>query len=178
MWLVFLLIFFTIVIFNSKFEIVIYEVNISDKKTIIKLKIFLKLLNFLKIFLLNVSKKDFDFLKNKYNKQISSFDIKLEKIDFNLKIWIINHLISSIAVAIISGVIPNIIRERIDWKNLNYSILPYNMSENAKTSIKIDLKGKVSFSMKSKELIKLYLKNKYFINWHNKEKNDKVKESF
>ena len=165
------------VIFSS-IEISLNEIVVTEEKQDFKIIIYFKLFSILKIFFLkldrygikifnknipitreklkSIDKGSFDLLRD--------LDIKLESVNFVLKVGVIDINLTNIAIVVVSTLFPILIRNRIKNKNLKYEILPeYD-------KLKFHFNGKISVSVKLLTFIKLHFKNIKSENTHNKRK--------
>jgi len=190
MWLVFLLIIVTIGILLAKIEIVLYSVDITEKCMDFNLILYLKLFYFFKILkvrfnrhglkIINkkieykelMSKRDFKRFNRQSFEIFKRFNINFNKVNFRLKIGLVDMALTNIVIVVFSSVFPNLVKNKVKRKNLNYKIFP----DYKNFCVKLD--GRISVSIKLLSLIKLYLKNIKLENEHNKNKNYRVKESY
>ena len=180
MWLVFLISLLFIGFIFSSIEISLNEIVVTEEKQYFKIIIYFKLFSILKIFFLkldrygikifnknipitreklkSIDKGSFDLLRD--------LDIKLESVNFVLKVGVIDINLTNIAIVVASTLFPILIRNRIKNKNKNlkYEILPeYD-------KLKFHFNGKISVSVKLLTFIKLHFKNIKSENTHNKRK--------
>ncbi len=178
MWLVFLISLLFIGFIFSSIEISLNEIVVTEEKQDFKIIIYFKLFSILKIFFLkldrygikifnknipitreklkSIDKGSFDLLRD--------LDIKLESVNFVLKVGVIDINLTNIAIVVVSTLFPILIRNRIKNKNLKYEILPeYD-------KLKFHFNGKISVSVKLLTFIKLHFKNIKSENTHNKRK--------
>ena len=190
MWLVFLLLILVLGILYSKIEISLYSIDITDNTAdfneIISLKIF-GLLKILKIrfnkYGIQVLNKRISYkslLSNKNLKKINKqslktferLNISFDKVDFKMKLGLIDMSLTNSVIVVFSSVFPNLIKNRVNMKNLSYEVLPDYKN------FCIKLEGKISLSIRTLTLVKIYFKNIKSENEHNKNKNYRVKESY
>ncbi len=189
MWLVllFLLILFLGIIF-SKISINIKNIRISDKKVDFQIKIKLYLFYFIKIISIkcnnlgiiifgktipykkfikdvkfeNIIKKDFRDLTLK---KIKTMDLKIDNVNFTLKIGVKDVFITSFLVVFLSTYISTLLMKetkRINYRKIHYNILPeFNKYE-------LVLEGNTTVSMKTRNLGIFFNTNE-----HNKKKLEK-----
>ena len=186
MWLVFLLFIFLLGIVFSNIEINLCNIYLLEKNYNFKISISLKLFGIFKILFVDLDRFGIKFFNKKifFNKSnllkkidketfklLENLNIKLKKVNFVLKVGLIDIGLTNIAVVIFSTIFPIYINNRIERKKVKYKILPeYN-------KLYIDFKGKFIVSMKFFKFIKFYLKNIKTKTTHNKNKNYNVKES-
>ncbi|MBR2290023.1 MAG: hypothetical protein IJ867_05410 [Clostridia bacterium] len=190
MWLVFLLLIVILGILFSKIEANLYSVQITEKNADFKAVVSLKFFGILKIFNVYLNKTGLRFLNKKIayqeimskreikkvNKEalemLKDFQMKLDKIDFTVKIGLMDMTLTNIAIVVLSGVLPVILQNRVKEKNRKYEILPDYQN------LCLELKGRITISIKFLVLLKIYFKNRKTEIVHNKNKNERVKESF
>lgn len=182
MWLVFLFLIFIFVIAFSKAEINLYSINIHEKKINFRADLKLKIFGLLKIVLVRFSDKETRVLRvisrnsiKAVNKDdfefIKKLNIQIDKILFDMKIGLIDVSFTNVAIIIFSTIFPKIIKNMVKMENVKYKVFPkYDQ-------LCLEVKGKISFSFRIMELIKLYYENIKKKNEHNKSKNYGVKES-
>lgn len=190
MWLVFLLLIILIGFLYSNVEADLYNIDITEKKIDFKIKIYLKFFGIIKIFSITldkvgikvfnkkiayskiISKRDLEKINKQSFEIFKRFDIDFDKINFKLKIGLIDMGITNLIIIVFSSIFPNLVKNRVKRKNLKFEVLPDYKDFCLK------LEGKISISIKTLALIKLYFKNIKIENEHNKNKNYGVKESF
>lgn len=187
MWLVFLFFIILLGITYSSIEVNLYNVSWVEKRFDFKVKLYIKIFGIFKILVFNTtrdgfvffknikkfsSKKDLKKIYNDYLDILKKFNVKIDKINFDLKIGLLDVALTNLALVILSSIIPFVVKDRVKRENLKYKIVPdYN-------KFCFNLNGKISFSMKTLRFVKLYFKNIKQKNAHNKFKNYGVKESF
>ena len=178
MWLVFLIFLLFIGFIFSSIEISLNEIVVTEEKQDFKIIIYFKLFSILKIFFLKLDRygikifnKNIPITREKLKSidkgsfdLLRYLDIKLESVNFVLKVGVIDINLTNIAIVVVSTLFPILIRNRIKNKNLKYEILPeYD-------KLKFHFNGKISVSVKLLTFIKLHFKNIKSENTHNKRK--------
>lgn len=186
MWLVFLLLILLIGLIFASLEINLNKIDISKDNYNFKIVISLKLFGFFKILFfkldrfglkifnkkINVSRYNLKKIDKKSFNLLKDLDIKLKKVNFSLKIGLVDITLTNFSVILFSSFIPYFVRNRIKNKKIKYQVLPeYN-------KFYLYFKGNFAVSIKILTLIKFYFKNIKSETAHNKSKNYSVKESF
>ena len=187
MWLVFLLVILLLIgIFFSDVEVNLQKINILEKNYNFKIIISLKLFGILKILFIKLDKLGIKILnkKIKINKKnikkidkksfdlLKDMNLKLTKVNFNIKVGLIDITLTNISIILLSSFIPFLLKGRIKRKKIKYQILPeYN-------KFYLYFNGNFAISIKLYKLIEFYFKNINLKIEHNKSKNYSVKESF
>lgn len=165
MWLVFLL-FLSIIlllgIIYSKIELDLQHIRITEKSIEYKLKASFKLFGLFTVIVVHfdeegikILKRKIDYKKMKMKNETIKFykklirilkKVKFDKINFVLKIGLIDVFLTNDVIVIISSAFPMVIKNKVKRKKLNYKILPeYN-------KLNFYLSGTIKFSIKSLEL--------------------------
>ncbi len=163
MWLVFLLALILIGIIFSRVEVDLREIYITDKDYNFKIIISLKLFGKIKVLFLKLDRFGLKLFGKKLNintnkikkidkdtfKLLKDLKLDLEKVNFNLKIGLIDLTLTNLAIVLFSSLFPNLVRNRLKSENLRYEVLPeYN-------KFYINFKGNFSVTVKLLRLLKI-----------------------
>lgn len=163
MWLVFLLALILIGIIFSRVEVDLREIYITDKDYNFKIIISLKLFGKIRVLFLKLDRFGIKLFGKKLNintnkikkidkdtfKLLKDLKLDLEKVNFNLKIGLIDLTLTNLAIVLFSSLFPNLVRNRLKSENLRYEVLPeYN-------KFYISFKGNFSVTVKLLRLLKI-----------------------